>query len=192
LYQVTTHGHVLVDWERALLTSYGNPLAMIGISLLLFPKLALGLSGFETGVAVMPLVKGSPNDIEQHPVGRIRNTQHLLLAAALIMSVFLIASSFVTILLIPAEEFRPATDTSPAGFGLPCTPLPGRWIWHALRHIDNPHLVVRRRVGHGGIAQHCAALLAALRDGAGMGSRFPPLGAHLHRNCVCCDYYLQS
>ena len=44
--------------------------------MLLFPQLALGLSGFETGVAVMPLVKGDPDDTEEHPTGRIRNTKN--------------------------------------------------------------------------------------------------------------------
>jgi hypothetical protein len=71
-----------------------------------FPKLALGLSGFETGVSVMPLVKGSPGDTEANPVGRIHHTRRLLTTAALIMSAFLITSSFATTVLIPQEEFR--------------------------------------------------------------------------------------
>jgi hypothetical protein len=47
--------------------------------------------------------------------GRIRNTRKLLTTAALIMSFLLIASSIVTTFLIPAEEFRPETETLEAG-----------------------------------------------------------------------------
>jgi hypothetical protein len=99
---------VIVDWQRALLTEHGDPLRMLAVSVLLFPRLALGLSGFETGVAVMPLVRGAPSDTPEQPAGRVRSTRRLLLVAALIMSVFLIFSSFVTITLIPPEAFQPA------------------------------------------------------------------------------------
>jgi hypothetical protein len=75
------------------------------VAMLLFPKLALGLSGFETGVAVMPLVRGDTDDTERDPRGRIRNTKKLLTAAALIMSVLLVGSSIVTTKLIPPEAF---------------------------------------------------------------------------------------
>jgi hypothetical protein len=54
----------------------------------------------------MPLVKGKSSDTEERPKGRIQNTHKLLTAAAVIMSFFLIASSLVTTLLIPAAEFQ--------------------------------------------------------------------------------------
>ena len=92
--------------QTALFANHGNPILLLGSAALLFPRLALGLSGFETGVAVMPLVKGSRNDTEAKPRGRIRNTHKLLLTAAVIMSFFLITSSLVTTLLIPASEFQ--------------------------------------------------------------------------------------
>lgn len=79
---------------------------MIGVALLLFPKLALGVSGFETGVSVMPLVRGDEEDEPERPVGRIRNTRKLLTSAALIMSFYLITTSFITIVLIPQQEFE--------------------------------------------------------------------------------------
>ncbi|UXY18247.1 amino acid transporter [Streptomyces cynarae] len=107
LWHVVTAGHVVTDWSNALTTQHGNVLAMVGVSLIVFPKLALGLSGFETGVAVMPHVQGDPGDTEDKPAGRIRDTKKLLTAAALIMSVFLIATSFITTVLIPAKEFEP-------------------------------------------------------------------------------------
>jgi hypothetical protein len=75
-------------------------------SLLIFPALALGLSGFETGVAVMPLVKGDATDTEENPVGRSRNAKKLLTTAAVIMSFFLIGSSIATTTLIPPRAMK--------------------------------------------------------------------------------------
>ncbi|WP_031004733.1 APC family permease [Streptomyces sp. NRRL F-5727] len=106
LWQVITEGHVVTDWTAALTQEHGNVFVMIGVALIVFPKLALGLSGFETGVAVMPHVKGDPGDTEERPAGRIRDTKKLLTTAALIMSVFLICTSFITTVLIPHEEFE--------------------------------------------------------------------------------------
>jgi hypothetical protein len=101
IYHVLQHPHLLVDWKRALFTQHGSLLSIIGLSCLLFPRLALGLSGFETGVAVMPLIE-CDNNLDL----RIRNTRRLLAVAALIMSVFLMATSFITTLLIPAAYFK--------------------------------------------------------------------------------------
>lgn len=80
--------------------------SIIGVCLLFFPKLALGLSGFETGIAVMPLVRGDVTDTVRAPLGRIVNTRKLLLTSAIIMSCCLLGSSVVTTMLIPAEELH--------------------------------------------------------------------------------------
>ncbi len=106
LYQLFCHPQFAVDWSAQLSKHYHSPLVMVGLSMLFFPKLALGLSGFETGVAVMPLVKGDKTDTAREPTGRIRNARKLLLTAGAIMSVFLIISSIVTTLLIPAALFQ--------------------------------------------------------------------------------------
>ncbi|WP_449281009.1 amino acid transporter [Leucobacter sp.] len=97
---------IVDDWWATLTTQHGDPLFAVAIALLVFPKLALGLSGFETGVAVMPQIRGDANDTEERPEGRIRGARRLLTTSALIMSGFLIASSFTTVTLIPAEEFQ--------------------------------------------------------------------------------------
>ncbi len=96
---IAHHPELLPRWRHALFAQHTNVLSMIGVSLLLFPRLALGLSGFETGVAVMPLISG--DDLQ----ARIRNTRKLLTTAAGIMSVFLLATSMVTTLLIPPKAF---------------------------------------------------------------------------------------
>ncbi|GIF22989.1 hypothetical protein BJ973_000652 [Actinoplanes tereljensis] len=99
LWRVLTHPTFVGDWTDALTAQHGNPVMMVGIALLVFPKLALGLSGFETGVAVMPHIKGNLP-------ARIHGAKQLLTVSAGIMSVFLISSSVVTTVLIPQDEFK--------------------------------------------------------------------------------------
>lgn len=111
----------------------GSAIAMILASLVLFPKLALGLSGFETGVVVMPLVESDNKlsnedkdsihlsqlgettltpEAEKYLEGRIVNGKKLLTGAALIMSVMLLGSSFITSLLIPPAAFQEGGEAS--------------------------------------------------------------------------------
>ncbi|WP_322919133.1 APC family permease [Nocardioides renjunii] len=105
-WQIIRDPSVVGDWTSALTEQHGSPVMMVAVALLVFPKLALGMSGFETGVAVMPLVRGDASDTEAAPRGRVRETKKLLTVAALTMSGFLVSSSFVTTLLIPAAEFE--------------------------------------------------------------------------------------
>ncbi|NVN00635.1 amino acid transporter [Arthrobacter sp. SDTb3-6] len=107
LVAVFSHPVAMGDWWTALWTSHGDPFMVAAIALLVFPKLALGLSGFETGVAVMPQVRGDEADTEEHPAGRIRGTRRMLTTAAMLMSGFLITTSFTTVILIPEQEFQP-------------------------------------------------------------------------------------
>ncbi|MET0991875.1 MAG: amino acid transporter, partial [Lacisediminihabitans sp.] len=107
VWQVATHPFTVDNWWTALTTQHGNPLVVVGIALIVFPKLALGLSGFETGVAVMPQITGDPTDTPSKPTGRIRGARRLLTTSALIMSSFLIVSSLVTTILIPQKAFQP-------------------------------------------------------------------------------------
>lgn len=106
LQELAKNPALITGWQSKLFEAYPNVQAMIGKSLLLFPKLALGMSGFETGVAVMPLVKGNSDDSPENPTGRIKNAKKLLLCAAVIMASFLMASSLATTVLIPAEAFE--------------------------------------------------------------------------------------
>jgi hypothetical protein len=118
------HADPFSDWTAAALAQHGDPMTMVVVAMLLFPRLALGLSGFETGVAVMPLVRGDKGDSPRRPAGRIRNTHKLLTWAALIMSVLLVGSSIVTTLLIPPAEFQEG----------------GRAYGRALAYIAHEHL----------------------------------------------------
>ncbi|MGI5499314.1 amino acid transporter [Lentzea sp. CA-135723] len=110
--QVVSEPIALDRWLEAL-TSGGDGLAGVaGPAILAFPLLVLGLSGFETGVSMMPLVAAKGETAEERLRDRIRNTRKLLTAAALIMSVYLVTTSFVTTVLIPAEKFRPGGEAN--------------------------------------------------------------------------------
>lgn len=86
------------------LTSVGPGLLTL-VCLMLLPHLVLGLSGFELSLVAMPEIRGAADDDPAQPRGRIRNTRKALLLAALVMAVFLLGSSLVVGLLLPAEAF---------------------------------------------------------------------------------------
>ncbi len=85
-----------------------NGWLLAGMSLLFLPQLALGLSGLELGLVVMPLVRaGAPGtDTPDRPRGRVRRARWLLTVSALLMAIFLLSATFVASLLIPPEAFQ--------------------------------------------------------------------------------------
>jgi hypothetical protein len=118
LIYLTEHPEKFANWIRMLeagewhlpsnpLGRTGGWLLMMAVALVIFPKLALGLSGFETGVAVMGHVRGRDGDDPAEPTGRIRNTRKLLITAAAIMSCGLLGSSLVISTLVPPDEVTP-------------------------------------------------------------------------------------
>lgn len=104
LVEIARRPELISQW-RVGVAAHGDWTALLLASAIIFPKLALGMSGFETGVSVMPLVSGGAEQDPAVPRQRIAATRKLLAAAALIMSVLLFASSFVT-LLIPERDYR--------------------------------------------------------------------------------------
>ena len=100
---------LFAHWHQLLHANGQSWTGILIASCFVFPRLALGLSGFETGVSVMPLIQGDPRekgDPGAPPKVRIRNTGRLLLTAAAVMSVLLIGSSIVTTALIPESAYH--------------------------------------------------------------------------------------
>ena len=140
LFHLLTHPSLLHHWLTEI--SAGNyhlthaPISgsglwvVLGIACIVFPKLALGMSGFETGVLQIHLMEGTKDD-PTNAAARIANARKLLVSAALIMSVFLIASSLVT-----------GTDTLILADELRLEPVKGKAMDRALAYIahgESPH-----------------------------------------------------
>lgn len=108
-WDVLHHPALTHQWRLAL-AAHGDWGRIAVASALVFPQLALGLGGFETGVSVMPLIAGSQEDAdpkrEGPPWGRIRNTRKMLIIAGVIMGALLLASAWVCPLLIPPAAYR--------------------------------------------------------------------------------------
>ncbi|ONI84751.1 amino acid transporter [Saccharothrix sp. ALI-22-I] len=119
---------VALDRWLDALTASGGFGGVIVPAIIAFPLLVLGLSGFETGVSMMPLVAADGETAGERLANRIRNTRKLLTAAALIMSVYLIATSFVTTVLVPAEEFEPGGEANGRALAYLAHELLGEWV----------------------------------------------------------------
>lgn len=106
--EIAADPRLLGDWGAALLAAGGGGVGeVVGRTVLAFPLLVLGLSGFETGVSMMPLVAAAGDGPGERLAHRVRNTRRMLTAAAVVMSGYLIGSAVVTTVLIPAEAFAP-------------------------------------------------------------------------------------
>ena len=147
-------------------------------SAIIFPRLALGLSGFETGVSVMPLIRGyGINPSVAVPVGRIRNTRKLLATAALIMSVMLMLSSFVTTLLMPEEAYREGGKAAGRAIAYLAHGLLGDWFGTVYDASTILILWFAGASAMAGLLHLDSALPAALRHGAAVGGLSAAAGA---------------
>ena len=98
----------------------------------------------------MPLIKNPE---------RIGKTQELLRTAALIMSFFLICSSLITSILIPAAEFEAGGKGTGASTCLYRSSIPGRRFWYGLRRQHDTDLLVCRCIGNGRPAEYSSKYL---------------------------------
>jgi amino acid transporter len=112
IYSVVTTPGALSTWVDRLTSGSGGLGGVLGPTVTAFPLLVLGLSGFETGVSMMPLIAADGADEGQRLRRRIGNTRKLLTTAALIMSVYLVLTSFITTVLIPPQAFEPGGDAN--------------------------------------------------------------------------------
>jgi hypothetical protein len=89
------------EWEIARPSwAGGDAWSLVKMCLWLLPKMALGLSGFEMSLVVMPVVRGEGRT-------QVANTRKLLFTSAIVMAALLIGSALVTTLLMIPSSMMP-------------------------------------------------------------------------------------
>jgi hypothetical protein len=110
LFHLYLHPELVNSWWTAT-TQHHSGAKLISQCLFAFPRMSLGLSGFELSMVVLPLIRGEATDESGYPAGRVRNARKLIVVAAVIMSIYLLGSALVTTILIPS---RALAATGPA------------------------------------------------------------------------------
>lgn len=184
LVHVAADPGVLTNWVDAV-TSTGSLGSVLGTTVLAFPLLVLGLSGFETGVSMMPLVEADGSTEEDRLQHRVANTRKLLTVAALIMSVYLLTTTFVTTVLIPAKEFKSGGQANGRALAYVAHEYLGNGFG---TFYDISSIFILWFAGASamaGLINIVPPLSPGLRNDTGVGPSGPAGGAHPHdhRNC---------
>ena len=169
--EIWRHPEVLTQWRASLFVQHGNPAMMAAMAVILFPKLALGLSGFETGVAVMPLVRGDPTDTEEQPRGTNPEHQETAVGGGADHERLSDGQQRRVGAVDSRRSLSARRRRRRPGARLSRPPIPGPRLRHGIRPGDRRHSLVRRGVRAGRPPEPGAALSAALRHGAGVGAR---------------------
>jgi hypothetical protein len=105
------HPHFVQTWWQKCASDAGispasgsvvsGSLSLIARCLFSFPQMSLGLSGFELSMVVLPFIKSDDDCEGTSIVQRVRSGRKLLVAAAAIMSLYLLSATLITTILIP-------------------------------------------------------------------------------------------
>jgi len=118
LAYLAQHREIVVAWSDTLFaprahaglssqTSSPWQWTWLKMALWAFPQMALGLSGFEMIMTLVPRVRGEFGKEPLSRAERVRNTRKLMVTAVVIMAVYLVSAVVVTTLLIPRAELGP-------------------------------------------------------------------------------------